>query len=169
MRLNPLLKVPKQHVFAFRKVGSMIRYQMQKSVWKTTVYNERIDTGMAVVCPNIYPLICRSTLVEIYFTMTLKLFWVDSFLPKSKPTLCAASYRPPTEQNIYSLLNGVSYRSSDILLHETLLLRDFNNDFTYKNKLRTLQKFKSFINISNSVSLFVNQLEFVLHLLPPLT
>ena len=77
----------------------------------------------------------------------LEAIWIDLFLPKSKPILCGAIYRPPTQQNFYTILDLVCSRSRAFLEQETILLGDFNTDVSVNSKVPLLQSFKSFINM----------------------
>ena len=38
---------------------------------------------------------------------SLEATWIEIFLPKTKPILCASLYRPPKQSDFYNILDGV--------------------------------------------------------------
>ena len=75
--------------------------------------------------------------------------WIELFLPKSKPILVGVIYRPPSQQNFYTILDVVCSSSSDFLQYETFLLGDFNTDVSCPRTIPLVQCFNSFINMFN--------------------
>lgn len=56
----------------------------------------------------------------------LEAIWVDVFLPKNKPVLIGAFYRPPNQGNFMGILENVCASSQDFLSTEVILLGNIN-------------------------------------------
>ena len=59
------------------------------------------------------------------FHESIEAVWVDILLPKCKPILLAACYRPPTHNDFFTLIEGI-LDEYDLLTNELYLLGDLN-------------------------------------------
>ena len=59
--------------------------------------------------------------------------WLDILLPKFKPILVGARYRPPDQTNFYELLEVTFAKSVDIVNSEVIIIGDLNTDILKKD------------------------------------
>jgi hypothetical protein len=77
----------------------------------------------------------------------LEATWLEILLPKSKPILCGALYRPPKQMNFYSILETVCSSSVHFLEYETILMGDMNTNISSLKKCTLYSSFCDFINM----------------------
>lgn len=68
--------------------------------------------------------------------------FVDILLPKSKPVIVGACYRPPNQNNFYEILEEMCSNCSDLINSEVIITGDFNSDILKKDS----QNFKALDN-----------------------
>ncbi|XP_052224879.1 uncharacterized protein LOC127840502 [Dreissena polymorpha] len=90
----------------------------------------------------------------------LEAIFIELFLPKTKPILCGCLYRPPTQQNFYTILDELCSSDTHFLEHETILLGDFNTDVSCRKSYPLLQCFKSFVDMFHFKQLICNPTRF---------
>lgn len=78
----------------------------------------------------------------------LECVWIELLLPKTKPLLVGACYRPPTQSDYFRLLED-TLSSSENVMKETFLLGDFNTNVLSAGKVKKdlLSSFKSLLRI----------------------
>jgi hypothetical protein len=83
----------------------------------------------------------------------LEFLAVDLLLPKTKPILLGAGYRPPTDYGYFSKLEEVLINSPSFIQQETFLLGDFNTDIkAKKNNLKaSLDNFLRIFDLSQII------------------
>lgn len=82
----------------------------------------------------------------------IEALWIELFLPKSKPVLTGVSYRPPTQQDFYSILDFVFSSSNDFLQYETILLGDLNTDVLCSKSYPVLNHFINMLNLTQVIN-----------------
>ena len=72
--------------------------------------------------------------------------WLDILLPKSKPILVRACYRPPDQHNFYELLEEICAKSVDFVKSEVMIIGDLNTDILKKDS-SICKALRSFCNL----------------------
>ena len=72
--------------------------------------------------------------------------WLDLLLPKSKPILIGACYRPPDQHNFYELLEETCAKSVDFVKSEVIIIGDLNSDILKKDS-SICKALRSFCNL----------------------
>ena len=72
----------------------------------------------------------------------LESLWIELLLPKTKPILLAAIYRPPKQNDFYTILEELCMNSTHFSKYDTFIIGDFNSDVptinTYHSSLKHL-------------------------------
>ena len=76
--------------------------------------------------------------------------WLDILLPKSKPILIGACYRPPDQTQFYELLEELCTKRLDLVKSEVIMMGDFNTDI----QKRDVSGYKALMNYCRSFSLY---------------
>ncbi len=75
--------------------------------------------------------------------------WLNILLPKSKPILVGACYRPPDQTMFYEILDEVCSKCTDFVNSEVIMIGDFNTDI----RKTDLSGYKGLMNFCRSFSL----------------
>ena len=75
----------------------------------------------------------------------LEATWIEIFLPKTKPILCASIYRPPKQSDFNNILDGVCSSCIHFTELGTILLGDFNTNVLSMKSCPLFKALKSFI------------------------
>lgn len=78
----------------------------------------------------------------------LEAVWCELLLRKSRPILCGALYRPPSQSNFYSVLETVCSSTTDFSSLETVILGDLNTNVCKSNrKCFLFESLRNFMNM----------------------
>ncbi len=75
--------------------------------------------------------------------------WLNILLPKNKPILVGACYRPPDQTMFYEILELVCSKYTDFVNSEVIMIGDFNTDI----RKTDLSGYKALMNFCRSFSL----------------
>ena len=76
--------------------------------------------------------------------------WLDILLPKSKPILIGACYRPPDQTQFFELLEELCTTRFNLIKSEVIMMGDFNTDI----QKRDGSGYKALMNFCRSFSLY---------------
>ena len=100
------------------------------------------------VCVYVRSDLAFNPLDELYHD-ELEAMWIELILPKTKPIVLGAVYRPPLQTDFYDVFEAVSVNNSLFYERECFVLGDFNTNVTGSKRCNLVKNLNSCLDLLN--------------------